>query len=77
MNTLQKIDEKYIDSLKSVTNNLANIYKDISDTYQFDLSKTEISEAVIIRLKTYYETNSEIKKLLDKVYLASAADFFC
>ena len=74
--SLHQIDTGYLNRLKEVTKQLTDTYGSLLTNYHFDLTQTEISEAVIERLKTYYITQREIKQLLDKGYLAPASDFF-
>lgn len=74
--TLEQLDKNYNASLEQVTDSLSDTYDNILKSYKFDLSKTDISKAIIQRLATYYRTQNKVKKLLDKGYLAPAADFF-
>lgn len=76
MKNLIQIDSAYNKSLSDTFENLKAVYTDIDKNYKFDLSKTEITEAILNRLKTYYETQNNIKTFLDKRYLAAASDFF-
>lgn len=76
MKNLTQIDSAYNKSISDTYESLKAVYYDIDQNYTFDLSNTEITEAILQRLKTYYETQNNIKKFLDKRYLAAASDFF-
>lgn len=76
MKTLTELDNQYIESLKETFNQLEKSYNDIGNNYQFDLSKSEITDAIIERLKIYYITQGKIKTFLNKRYLAAGSDFF-
>lgn len=74
--TLKDFDKDYIRSLDETYNELEKSYDLILASYEFDLTKTEITEAIIERLKAYYSTQTKIKTFLEKRYLATASDFF-
>lgn len=76
MKNLIEIDNVYNKSISDTFEHLKSVYNDIDKNYIFDLSKTEITEAILNRLKTYYVTQNNIKNFLDKRYLAAASDFF-
>ena len=76
MKNLIQIDYAYNQSVSDTFEQLKAAYSDIEKNYNFDLSKTEITEAILTRLKFYYVTQNNIKTLLDKRYLAAASDFF-
>jgi hypothetical protein len=76
MATLKDFDKSYRDSLTATYCQLEKTYGDIKSNYTFDLTKTEITEAILERLKTYYLTQGKIKIFLDKRYLAAASDYF-
>jgi hypothetical protein len=76
MVTLKDLDHSYIESLHYSIEQLEKSYQSIQSDFSFDLSKMEVSEAIINRLKAYYLTQGKIKTLLDKRYLAPASDYF-
>lgn len=76
MNKLLELDKNYINSFNSIYEKLQESYFEIEKSYQFDLCKTEITEAIIERLKVYYITQGKIKDFLNKRYLAAASDYF-
>lgn len=69
------LDIDYRNTLTLNVKTLKETSSKILDNYSFDLSKTEISEAILERLKTYYKAQQEIKQLLNKKYQAPGADF--
>lgn len=76
MINLTQIDSAYNKSISDTFEKLKVAYNNIDQNYKFDLSNTEITEAILQRLKTYYVTQNNIKTFLDKRYLAAASDFF-
>ncbi|MBL7711757.1 MAG: hypothetical protein JNL13_04810, partial [Chitinophagaceae bacterium] len=75
MKTLKEFDQKYITALEAIPETLAEIKQKISTDYLFDNRTEEVSDALINRLKVYYESNQKIKNILNKGYLSNAADF--
>jgi|SRR5690554_3214702 hypothetical protein len=76
MLSLKEFDKKYTDCLISTYDQLIRVHDEIHKDYHFDLSTTEISEAILERLKAYYTTQRKIKYFLEKRYIAAASDFF-
>lgn len=76
MKNLIQIDNAYNKCISDIFENLKAVYNDIEQNYKFDLSSTEITEAILQRLKSYYETQSNIKLFLNKRYIVAASDFF-
>src|ERR1700690_800026 len=76
MTTLKDLDKSYNDSIQAAIGQLEKTYQNIKSNYHFNLAKTEITEAIIERMKTYYLSQGRIKNLLDKRYLAPASDYF-
>lgn len=76
MKSLTQIDGDYNKSISDTYEKLRDAFSAIDQNYNFDLSKTEITEAILQRLRTYYVTQNNIKTFLDKRYLAAASDFF-
>jgi hypothetical protein len=74
--TLKDFDKDYIKSLNETFIELEKSHDSILASYDFDLTKTEITEAIIERLKAYYSIQHLIKNFLEKRYLATASDFF-
>jgi hypothetical protein len=76
MKNLTHFDSEYNKSISDTFEKLKAVYSNINNNYRFDLSNTEITEAILNRLKIYYETQNNIKTFLDKRYLAAGSDFF-
>jgi hypothetical protein len=76
MTTLRDLDKTYLGSVTATYDQLQKVFHDIRSNYKFDLSKLEISEVILERLKAYYITQGKIKTFLDKRYLAAASDYF-
>lgn len=76
MAELKEYDKRYRDSIKLTYDKLVETHSDILTNYQFDLTKTEITEAILERLFNHNTTQDKIKVFLDKRYKAAAADYF-
>lgn len=74
--SLKDLDIKYCDSIKLTVKTLKESADEILKNYKFDLTKTEISEAILNRLKTYYTSQQDIKTFLNKRYQTAGADYF-
>jgi hypothetical protein len=72
---MKNIEKPYLDSILEVTKQL-KLSHDAFSSYKFDLSKSDITEAIIFRLQAFYLAQNEIKQLLKKGYGAAASDFF-
>lgn len=66
MINLTQIDSAYNKSISDTFEKLKVAYNEIDQNYKFDLSNTEITEAILQRLKTYYVTQNNIKTFLEK-----------
>jgi hypothetical protein len=69
-------DDAYNRIIKRQSDTLVKTYNDLLKNYTFDLENKDISKALITRLKTYYDTNNQIKRFLNKRYAQPASDFF-
>jgi hypothetical protein len=65
------IEAKLLSFPKKLESNLTKL-----EDYKFNLNKTEITEAIIQRMRVYSNAQSLIKVLLNKRYAAPASDFF-
>ena len=52
------------------------LYNELLKKHKFVLNSNDLTKAIILRLKTYYETQDRIVKFLDKNSVSPAADFF-
>jgi len=73
---LLKIEKRYIKSLESQHFRLSEVYKEMKDKVTLSLETKEITKAILLRLKAYYQTQNKIKEFLNKRYLPAASDFF-
>ena len=76
MISLKEIDKSYIESIRGTYDQLEKAHQAVESDYIFDLTRSEITEAILERLKAYYLTQERIKIFLDKRYVAAASDFF-
>ncbi len=73
--TLFDADEEYRHAVEA-TGNLGSAFKLACAVGKVDWSGTDLTRAVLARMKSYDTAQKCIKKVLDKHYVASAADFF-
>jgi hypothetical protein len=52
------------------------LYDQLSATSDLPLDKSEITKAILLRMKAYYESHGQVKQLLNKRYVQDASDFF-
>ena len=76
MAILKNLDQPYRDSIWETYDQLEKSYNIIATNYKFDLTNTEITEAVLERLKNYCLTQDRTKNFLNKRYQAPLADYF-
>jgi hypothetical protein len=76
MKKLSQFDLEYNKSVEITFDKLIESFDNIFKNYKFNLNETEITEAILYRLKTYYTTQNKIKSFLDKRYVAAASDYF-
>lgn len=74
--TLFELEKKYCRTLKKQYSQLTKFYSNAIKDCSFSLQKRDITKAIILRMKTYYETHDDIMKFLDKKNIAPAPDFF-
>ncbi len=74
--TLLELEEKYCRTLKKQYSQLMKLYSNAIEGCSFSLQKKDVTEAIILRMKTYYETHEDIMKFLNKRNVAPGADFF-
>ena len=76
MTLLKDFDQSYRDSVRTTYEQLEKSYNVIASGYKFDLTKMEITEAILERLKNYCLTQDLTKNFLNKRYQAPLADYF-
>ena len=74
--TFTEADREYrraIEAYGSEMNSAVDAARKVTEVRLQDL---DLTFAVLLRLKSFFEAQKEIKRILDKVYAAPAADFF-
>jgi len=71
-----KLEKNFSKNYKALSNELNKLSDNIINHGKVDLNSNEISKAILVRLKYYYNHQNAIKKLLNKRYASPAADFF-
>jgi hypothetical protein len=76
MQHLKDFDAKYRQSLFLTVEELENAYRQMAGNYKFDLNSSDVTEAILERLKSYSKIQEQTKILLDKRYKMALADYF-
>ena len=74
--SLLKFEKKYWKSLNNQHKQLVNLYKEIKSDASISLEEKDITKAILLRMKAYYNTQNKIKEFLNKRYLPAGSDFF-
>jgi len=74
--SLLEFEKKYWESLDNQQKQLLSLYEEIKSNASISLKKKEITKAILLRMKAYYDVQDKIKKFLNKRYLSPASDFF-
>jgi len=74
--SLLKFEKRYWDSLDNQYNQLKGLYKKLKSDVSISLETKDITKAILLRMKAYYNTQNKIKKFLNKRYLSAGSDFF-
>ena len=74
--SLLKFEKKYWESLNNQQKQLVRLYEKIKSNASISLEKSDITKAILLRMKAYYSTQNKIKEFLNKRYLPAASDFF-
>lgn len=69
-------DKIFRESIDNLYPALFSAFTETQKIDRVDLQGNDITMAVLLRLRSYFQTQSKIKALLDKSYAAPAADFF-
>lgn len=64
------------DSYCSFSDVLCSVFEKTQDDCIIDLSGSLMTQAILLRMGAYYDSQNRIKQFLNKRYLASASDFF-
>lgn len=74
--SLLEFEKKYWESLDNQQKQLLSLYEEIKSNDSISLKKKDITKAILLRMKAYYDVQDKIKKFLNKRYLSPASDFF-
>lgn len=74
--SLLEFEKKYQDYLLNQYDELYSLYNNIKLNTVVSLKTNDITKAILLRMKAFYDTNYKIKKFLNKKYAPVAADFF-
>jgi len=74
--SLLQFEKEYWESLDNQQRQLVNLYNKIKSSYYISLEERDITKAILLRMKAYYNTQNKIKELLNKRKLAACSDFF-
>ena len=70
------MEHEFCDYYSKLPFELGLLYNKLLKNHKFKLNSNEITKAIILRLKTYYETQDKIIKFLGKKSVSPASDFF-
>jgi hypothetical protein len=76
MTTFTQLDQEYRNAIEAPGRELGAAFIAARKVEQIDLSGIDLTHAVLLRLKSFLLTQEKIKRSLNKVYAAPAADFF-
>jgi hypothetical protein len=74
--SLIEFEKKYWESLDNQHKQLVSLYEEIKSDASISLEERDITKAILLRMKAYYNTQNKIKEFLNKRYLSAASDFF-
>jgi hypothetical protein len=74
--SLLEFEKKYWESLDNQQKQLLSLYEEIKSSATISLEERDITKAILLRMKAYYDVQNKIKKFLNKRYLSAASDFF-
>ena len=74
--TLEMFEQELCEYYENLHFQIKDHYKYLLENTRINLRKSNVTKAIILRLKTYYETQNEIVGFLDKKSVSPASDFF-
>jgi hypothetical protein len=74
--SLEDRENQFSNYYRGLSRQFTQCYDDILGNNNLSLNGNDVTKAIILRLKTYYETQDEIMKFLGKKSVAPASDFF-
>ena len=72
----EKVERKFCNYYRKLSLKLDFHYNELLAGYKLKLNEGSITKAIILRLKTYYDTQNEIVSFLNKRSASPASDFF-
>ena len=76
MPTFTQADQKYRSAIEAAGRELSAAFDASRAVKPVNLGGVDLTNAVLLRLKSFWLTQEQIKHSLQKVYAAPAADFF-
>lgn len=76
MGEFSDADKPVRDAIEAAYPALISAFAAALEVEEVDLQQRDLTNAVLLRLRSYFLTQANIKGLLNKVYAAPAADFF-
>jgi hypothetical protein len=73
---LYEMEQQYCDSLDNQWRQLKLLYEMMKTNARISLEEKEITKAILLRMKAYYDAQNKVKEFLNKRYLTAASDFF-
>jgi type I site-specific restriction-modification system R (restriction) subunit len=67
---------EYSKSFQVHFNDFRKLFETVSSQRSVNFENNEISQAILLRMKSYYTYQNQIKHLLNKRYITPASDFF-
>ena len=75
-NSIESFEKDYCNLYSNLSFDMDLHYDKLLEEHKLKLNSNEITKAIILRLKTYYETQDGLAKFLNKKSVAPASDFF-
>lgn len=75
-NSIIKLEKQFCDYYKAIPGELKSQYKALLEIENVSLDSMVFSQAILLRLISYYSYQNEIKEFLGKRYVTAGADFF-
>jgi hypothetical protein len=75
-NSFIELERKFCNNYSEIPGELKSLYKSLCENNDITLNTTTFSEAILLRLISYYSYQNEIKDFLNKRYVTPGADFF-
>lgn len=76
MKTFSEVDNAYRAAIEAAGPCLSRAFKSACAVGKVNLKSTDLTRAVLLRLKSYFSAQEDIKRVLTKGYATPVADFF-